>query len=46
MIEYDSQAFDEIIISAILQNVINPVQIGKTEYIDMIDYLKIRELEW
>ena len=46
MIEYNTQAFDEIVISAVLQDVIKPVRIGKTEYVDMCDYLRLRDLEW
>jgi hypothetical protein len=46
MIEYDSQAFREIIISAILQGYIKPIIIGNVEYISASDYFKISELEW
>lgn len=46
MIETSTQAFYEIVICAIAQGFIKPIDIGGETNITLGDYLKIRELEW
>ena len=46
MIKPNTQAFDEILLCALLQGIIVPVEIGNKSYLDILDYWKIKELEW
>jgi hypothetical protein len=46
MIEPNTQAWDEITLSAICQGFINPIEIDNRMYLDIIDYWKIKDLEW
>jgi hypothetical protein len=46
MIKFGSKAFDEIVLCAIAQDFVKPINILGRLHIDMSDYLKLKDLEY